>query len=54
MEVPISEIHHDENLKKCDIEIIELISKRMGWTEQGLINNDLSKCIVMKGCSYLD
>ncbi len=53
-EVPISEIHHDENLKKCDIEIIELISKRMGWTEQGLINNDLSKCIIIKGCNYLD
>ena len=54
VEIPISEIHHDENLKECDIEIMELISKRIDWTEQGLIKNDLSKCIVMKGCSYLD
>ncbi len=53
-EVPIDQIQHDPNLKECDMEVIELISKRFDWAEQGLISNDLSKCIIMKGCSYLD
>lgn len=53
-EVPIDHIQQDPNLKECDTDILELISKRLDWAEQGLINNDLSKCIIMKGCSYLD
>ncbi len=53
-EVPIDQIQHDPNLKECDMEVVELISKRFDWAEQGLISNDLSKCIIMKGCSYLD
>lgn len=36
------------------MEVVELISKRMDWAEQGLVKNDLSKCIIMKGCNYLD
>ena len=53
-EIPIEELQHDPNLKECDMEIVELISKRFDWAEQGLVSNDLSKCIIMKGCSYLD
>ncbi len=53
-EIPIDQIQHDPNLKECDMEIVELISKRFDWAEHGLISNDLSKCIIMKGCSYLD
>lgn len=41
-------------MKECDEEIVNLILKRFEWAEQGLVNNDLSKCIIMKGCSYLD
>ena len=53
-EMPIDQIQHDPNLKECDQEIIELIAKRFEWAEQGLVSNDFSKCIIMKGCSYLD
>lgn len=53
-EIPIDQIQHDPNLKECDPEVLELMNKRFDWAEQGLVNNDLSKCIIMKGCSYLD
>ena len=53
-EIPIDQIQHDPNLKECDKEILELIAKRFDWVEHGLITNDLSKCIIIKGCSYLD
>lgn len=53
-EIPIDQIQHDPNLKECDTDIVDLISKRMDWAEKGLVRNDLSKCIIMKGCDYLD
>lgn len=53
-EIPLDQIQHDSNLKECDTDIVDLISKRMDWAEKGLVNNDLSKCIIMKGCDYLD
>lgn len=53
-ELPIDQIQHDPNLKECDTDIVDLISKRMDWAEKGLVSNDLSKCIIMKGCDYLD
>lgn len=53
-EIPIDQIQHDPNLKECDMEIVDLIARRFDWAEQGLISNNLSKCIIMKGCSYLD
>lgn len=53
-EIPIDQLQHDPNLKECDPEVLELIQHRSDWAEQGLVTNDLSKCIIMKGCSYLD
>jgi len=53
-EIPIDQIQHDPNLKECDPEILELIQHRFDWADQGLIINDLSKCIIIKGCAYLD
>lgn len=53
-EVPIDKLQHDPNLKECDQEIVDLISKRYEWAERGLVKNELSKCIIMKGCDYLD
>jgi hypothetical protein len=53
-EVPIDQIEHDENLKECDEELLELIAKRFEWAEQELVTNALSRCIIVKGCSYLD
>ena len=53
-EVPMKQLQHDENLKECDMEIVDLIGKRMDWAEQGLVTNDYSKAIILKGCSYLD
>lgn len=54
VEIPIELLQHDDNLKECDMEIVELIAKRFDWAEQGLVRNSLSKCIIMKGCNYLD
>lgn len=53
-EISIDQIQHDPNLKECDMEVVELISKRFDWAEQGLVKSDLAKCIIMKGCNYLD
>lgn len=53
-EVPIDKLQHDPNLKECDQEIVDLISKHYEWAERGLVKNELSKCIIMKGCDYLD
>ena len=53
-EVPIDKIQHDPNLKECDEELMELIMKRFEWADKGLVKNTLSKCIILKGCSYLD
>lgn len=53
-EVPVDKIVHDPNLKEPDKEVIGLITKRFEWAEQNLVKNPLSKCIIMKGCDYLD
>lgn len=53
-EIPIDKLQHDPNLKECDMEVTDLISKRFGWAEQGAVKNDLSKCIIVYGCNYLD
>jgi hypothetical protein len=53
-EIPIELLEHDDNLKECDEEILDLISKQFELAEYKLVSNDLSKCIIMKGCSYLD
>lgn len=53
-EIPINQIQHDPNLKECDMEVVELISRRFDWAEKGLVKNAMSKCIIMKGCDYLD
>lgn len=53
-EIPIEQIQHDPNLKECDPEVLGLMQHRYGWAEKGLVSNDLSKCIIMKGCAYLD
>lgn len=53
-EIPLDMIQKDPNLKECDPEIVELIKHRLEWAEQRLVKNDLSKCIIMKGCDYLD
>lgn len=53
-EVPIDKMQHDPNLKECDQEVVNLISKRFDWAEQGAVKNDLSKCIIVDGCNYLD
>lgn len=54
VELPLSELCHDENLKECDMEVVDLITKRMNWAEQNLVKNDYSKAIIILGCNYLD
>lgn len=53
-DIPVDKIQDNPDLKECDPDIMELIEHRFQWAEQGLISNDLSKCIIMKGCDYLD
>lgn len=40
-EVPMKQLQHDENLKECDMEIVDLIGKRMDWAEQGFSKQGL-------------
>lgn len=53
-DIPVDQIQNNPDLKECDPDIMELLEHRFQWAEQGLISNDLSKCIIMKGCDYLD
>lgn len=41
-EISIDKLQHDPNLKECNQEIVELISKSYEWAEQGLVKNNLS------------
>lgn len=49
-EVPIDQIQHDPNLKECDKELLDLMTKAYGWN----IKNDASMRIIREGLSYLD
>lgn len=53
-EIPAKMITHDDNLKKCDKEILDLCMEEYKWREKKLIKQDVSKCIIMTGISYLD
>lgn len=53
-EIPVDTIQNNPDLKECDQDIMELMEHRFQWAEQGLISNNLSKCIIVKGCEYLD
>ena len=50
LEIPIDQIQHDPNLKECDPELLELISKTYDWK----LKNDASKRIIDESISYLD
>lgn len=53
-DIPVDELQHDPNLKECDPEIMELIQHRFQWQQDQVVKNNLSKCIIVKGCDYLD
>lgn len=52
--IPFDKLEHDPNLKECDMEVVDLIAKTYEWSEQKLVKNAMSKCIIIKGCDYLD
>lgn len=52
--IPYEKLEHDPNLKECDMEVVDLIANTYEWAEQNLVKNTMSKCIIMKGCDYLD
>lgn len=54
VKLSLSEIQDNEDLKACDMEVLDLITKRMDWAEQDLVKNDYSKAIIILGCNYLD
>lgn len=49
-EVSIDQIQHDPNLKECDKELLDLMTKAYDWN----IKNDASMRIIREGLSYLD
>ena len=53
-DIPVDTIQNNPDLKECDPDIMKLMENRFQWAEQGLISNNLSKCIIVKGCEYLD
>lgn len=52
--IPINQIQDNKDLKECDSELMELIAHRFQWQQDQVVRNDLSKCIIVKGCDYLD
>lgn len=53
-DIPLDQIQHDENLKECDDELLELMAQVYEWQDKAKVKNCLSKGIITKGCSYLD
>lgn len=53
-EIPVKQIVHDANLKECDKEVLDLCMDEYHWREKKLVKQDMSKCIIMTGISYLD
>ena len=48
--VPINEIQHDENLKECDQDLLNLMLKSYSWK----IESGMANAIISYGLSYLD
>ena len=53
-DIPVDTIQNNPDLKKCDSDIMELLEHRFQWQQDHVVRNDLSKCIIVKGCEYLD
>lgn len=53
-DIPVDQIQDNPDLKECDPDIMELFEHRFQWQQDQVVRNDLSKCIIMKGCDYLD
>ena len=53
-DIPVDTIQNNPDLKECDSDIMELMEHRFQWQQDQVVRNDLSKCIIVKGCEYLD
>lgn len=53
-DIPVDTIQHNPDLKECDPDIMELMAHRFQWQQDQAVRNNLSKCIIVKGCDYLD
>jgi len=53
-DIPVGTIQDNPELKECDPDIMELMAHRFQWQQDQAVRNDLSKCIIIKGCDYLD
>lgn len=53
-DIPVDTIQHNPDLKECDPDIMELMEHRFQWQQDQVVRNNLSKCIIVKGCDYLD
>ncbi len=48
--IPLDQIVHDDNLKECNPELLDLMSKSYGWN----ITNEIAFNIINYGLSYMD
>lgn len=53
-DIPVDTIQDNPDLKECDPDIMELMEHRFQWQQDQVVRNNLSKCIIVKGCDYLD
>lgn len=53
-DIPVDTIQNNPDLKECDPDIMELMAHRFQWQQDQAVRNNLSKCIIVKGCDYLD
>mgnify|MGYP001095004111 FL=1 len=53
-DIPVDTIQDNPDLKECDPDIMELMEHRFQWQQDQVVRNNLSKCIIIKGCDYLD
>lgn len=53
-DISVDTIQHNPDLKECDPDIMELMAHRFQWQQDQAVRNNLSKCIIIKGCDYLD
>ncbi len=52
--ISTKDLKHDDNLKECDKELVDLFTEMYMWQDKKVIRTDIAKCIITLAMSYMD
>ena len=52
--ISTKDLKHDDNLKQCDKELVDLFTEMYMWQDKKVIRTDIAKCIITLAMSYMD